>query len=56
MDDSEREQALLTALTTELFVLQTSRSATIAESVGWATIFLSMLSPRRGAGRPPARR
>jgi hypothetical protein len=44
MDDGEREQALLTALTTEHFVLQTSRSATVAESVGRATIFLSMLS------------
>ncbi|MET8307210.1 hypothetical protein [Micromonospora sp. NPDC005173] len=44
MDDGEREQALLSALTTEHFVLQTSRSATITESVGRATIFLSMLS------------
>ncbi|MEU4679207.1 hypothetical protein [Micromonospora sp. NPDC023737] len=44
MDDSEREQALLTALTTEHFVLQTSRSATVTESVGRATIFLSLLS------------
>ncbi|MFG1954410.1 hypothetical protein [Micromonospora sp. NPDC048830] len=44
MDDSEREQALLTALTTEHFVLQTSRSATVTESVGRATVFLSLLS------------
>ncbi|TYC05493.1 hypothetical protein FXF53_05065 [Micromonospora sp. WP24] len=44
MDDREREQALLTALTTEHFVLQTSRSATVTESVGRATIFLSLLS------------
>lgn len=44
MDDKEREQALLTALTTEHFVLQTSRSATVAESVGRATIFLSTVS------------
>ncbi|MFI7576020.1 hypothetical protein [Micromonospora sp. NPDC049497] len=44
MDDSEREQALLTALTTEHFVLQTSRGVTVAESTGRATIFLSMLS------------
>ena len=44
MDDGEREQALLTALTTENFVLQTSRSATVTESVGRATVFLSMLS------------
>ncbi|RZU75692.1 hypothetical protein EV384_4252 [Micromonospora kangleipakensis] len=44
MDEQAREQALLTALTTEHFVLQTSRSATIAESVGRATVFLTMLS------------
>ena len=44
MDEQAREQALLTALTTEHFVLQTSRSATIAESVGRATVFLSFLS------------
>lgn len=44
MDDKEREQALLTALTTEHFVLQTSRSATVAESVGRATVFLSTVS------------
>ncbi|MGC1215024.1 MAG: hypothetical protein WA890_27665 [Micromonospora sp.] len=44
MDENAREQALLTALTTEHFVLQTSRSATIAESVGRATVFLSFLS------------
>ncbi|WP_446214977.1 hypothetical protein [Micromonospora sp. IBHARD004] len=44
MDEQAREQALLTALTTEHFVLQTSRSATIAESVGRATVFLTTLS------------
>ncbi|MEH0845401.1 hypothetical protein V6U81_23710 [Micromonospora sp. CPCC 205711] len=44
MDDKEREQALLTALTTEHFALQTSRGATIAESVGRATVFLTLLS------------
>lgn len=44
MNDAEREQALLTALTTEHFVLQTSRSATVTESVGRATVFLSVLS------------
>ncbi|SCF13392.1 hypothetical protein GA0074695_3706 [Micromonospora viridifaciens] len=44
MDEDAREQALLTAVTTEHFVLQTSRSATIAESVGRSTIFMSMLS------------
>lgn len=44
MDEDAREQALLTALTTEHFALQTSRSATITESVGRATVFLSTLS------------
>ena len=44
MDQDAREQGLLTALTTEHFVLQTSRSATITESVGRATVFLSLLS------------
>ena len=44
MDKEAREQRLLTALTTEHFVLQTSRSATITESVGRATVFLSLLS------------
>lgn len=43
-DDTQREQALLTALTTEHFVLQTARSATVAEAVGRATIFLSTVS------------
>jgi hypothetical protein len=44
MDEDAREQGLLSALTTEHFVLQTSRSATITESVGRATVFLSLLS------------
>ncbi|MGK5740486.1 hypothetical protein [Micromonospora sp. URMC 103] len=44
MDDAQREQALLTALTTEHFVLQTSRTATVNESVGRATVFLTLLS------------
>ncbi|WP_319461654.1 hypothetical protein [Micromonospora sp. RTP1Z1] len=44
MDQDAREQGLLTALTTEHFVLQTARSATITESVGRATVFLSLLS------------
>ncbi|MFC4016982.1 hypothetical protein ACFOW4_03355 [Micromonospora sp. GCM10011542] len=44
MDDSEREQALLSALTTEHFALQTSRTGTVAESTGRATVFLSVLS------------
>lgn len=42
--EQERAQALVTALTTEHFVLQTSRAATVAESVGRATVFLSTLS------------
>ncbi|WP_410812529.1 hypothetical protein [Micromonospora sp. 067-2] len=44
MDDGEREQALLTALTTEHYALQTARAGTIAEATGRATIFLSVLS------------
>ncbi|SCL32575.1 hypothetical protein GA0070624_4512 [Micromonospora rhizosphaerae] len=44
MEEDAREQALLTALTTEHFVLQTSRSATITESVGRASVFLTLLS------------
>lgn len=44
MNDSEREQALLTALTTEHFALETARSGTVAESTGRATIYLSVLS------------
>ncbi|MFJ8582142.1 hypothetical protein [Micromonospora sp. NPDC093277] len=44
MDEDARELALLTAVTTEHFVLQTSRSATVAESVGRATVFMSTLS------------
>ncbi|MEU4337786.1 hypothetical protein AB0F59_24555 [Micromonospora lupini] len=44
MDDDEREKALLAALTTEHYALQTSRSGTIAEATGRATIFLSVLS------------
>ncbi|MEU5941309.1 hypothetical protein ABZ807_19460 [Micromonospora sp. NPDC047548] len=44
MEQDAREQGLLSALTTEHFVLQTARSATITESVGRATVFLSLLS------------
>jgi hypothetical protein len=44
MDEDTREQALLNALTTEHFALETARSATITESVGRATVFLSLLS------------
>ncbi|MEU8421727.1 hypothetical protein AB0C15_12725 [Micromonospora sp. NPDC048835] len=44
MDEGEREQALLTVLTTEHYALQTSRAGTIAEATGRATIFLSVLS------------
>ncbi|MEU8217646.1 hypothetical protein AB0C47_17955 [Micromonospora taraxaci] len=44
MDDSEREQALLSALTTEHYALESARAGTIAEATGRATIFLSVLS------------
>ncbi|MCF0097364.1 hypothetical protein [Micromonospora sp. MH99] len=44
MDDAEREKALLSVLSTEHYALQTSRSGTIDEATGRATIFLSVLS------------
>jgi hypothetical protein len=44
MNESEREQALLAALTTEHYALQASRAGTIEEATGRATIFLSVLS------------
>lgn len=44
MDDEAREQALVTALTTEHFTLQTARGATISESNGRASIYLGALS------------
>ncbi|GAB3937740.1 hypothetical protein [Micromonospora vulcania] len=44
MDDGEREKALLAALTTEHYALQSSRAGTIEEATGRATIFLSVLS------------
>lgn len=44
MDTEGREQALLTALTTEHFVLQTSSAATIAEGGSRSSIFLLSVS------------
>ncbi|GIH15921.1 hypothetical protein [Rugosimonospora africana] len=44
MEEEARERALLTALTTEHFALETARSATVTESVGRATVFLTLLS------------
>jgi hypothetical protein len=44
MDADDREQALLTALTTEHFVLQTSAAATINEGGSRSSIFLLSVS------------
>jgi hypothetical protein len=44
MEDKERPSALLSALTTEHFVLQTASSTTVSESVGRASIYMFSLS------------
>jgi hypothetical protein len=44
MDEKERRSALLSALTTEHFVLQTAASATVSESASRATIYILALS------------
>jgi hypothetical protein len=44
MEQQAREQAFITALVTEHFVLQSARSATIGEANGRAAIFLSAVS------------
>ena len=44
MDQQAREQAFITALTTEHFALQSTRSATIGEANGRAAIYLSTVS------------
>jgi hypothetical protein len=46
MDQQAREQAFISALTTEQFVLQAARSANVGEMTGRATIYM---------GRYPAR-
>ena len=44
MEQQAREQAFITVLTTEHFVLQSTRSATIGEANGRAAIYLSTVS------------
>ncbi len=44
MDEKERQSALLSALTTEHFVLQTAASATVNESAARASIYVMSLS------------
>ncbi len=44
MEQQAREQAFITALVTEHFVLQSARSATIGEANGRAAIYLSAVS------------
>jgi hypothetical protein len=44
MDEKERRSALLSALTTEHFVLQTAASATVSESASRASIYILALS------------
>jgi hypothetical protein len=44
MDEKERRSALLSALTTEHFVLQTAASATVTESASRASIYILALS------------
>jgi hypothetical protein len=44
MEQQAREQAFITALVTEHFVLQSARSATIGEANGRASIYLSVVS------------
>lgn len=44
MDDDVRQQALLTALTTEHFVLQTARSTTVSEANGRSSLYLTSVS------------
>ena len=44
MDEQSERTALLTALTTEHFVLQSARSAAVGEMVGRATIYMGAVS------------
>jgi hypothetical protein len=44
MDEKERQSAVMSALTTEHFVLQTASSATVSESGARASIYLLSLS------------
>jgi len=44
MEQQAREQAFISALTTEQFVLQAARSANVAEMIGRATIYMGTVS------------
>src|SRR5438270_217302 len=44
MDDKERQSALLSALTTEHFVLQAASSATVSDATARASIYIMFLS------------
>jgi hypothetical protein len=44
MDQQAREQAFISALTTEQFVLQAARSANVGEMIGRATVYMGAVS------------
>jgi hypothetical protein len=44
MEQQAREQAFISALTTEQFVLQAARSANVGEMTGRATIYMGAVS------------
>ena len=44
MEQQAREQAFISALTTEQFVLQAARSANVAEMTGRGTIYMGTVS------------
>jgi hypothetical protein len=44
MEQQAREQAFISALTTERFVLQAARSANVGEMTGRATIYMGAVS------------
>ena len=61
MEQQAREQAFISALTTEQFVLQAARSANVGEMTGRATIYMGAVSSALialwlpGPGRHPPR-
>ena len=44
MDEQAREQAFVSALATEHFVLQAARSAIVSEQIGRASIYMGAVS------------
>jgi hypothetical protein len=48
MEQQAREQAFISALTTEQFVLQAARSANIGEMTGWALVYPSYRRSKKG--------